>query len=670
MRTALIKNIIMLFLLFYTPCICFSQDHLPISDPKHYLQEKRILDSLLLCKPAMIEDSNWVNHLIQLGVSYCFFSFDSALLHAKKALELAEKCNNPDLVARSYLLCAIIYDHAKNHPREEYYLEKGLQHAINNKLYYHELNNFRKILNNLYFYKGDYYNATRNSSDGLATAELVNDTGHMVHYNGVLGYIYMKQENFGLSENFYREELNLSKKIKDSFLIGHAMVGLAELAFTQKNYADAKKMLDEALLIYNHIDTSHHFHPFNPIERQAYILNKQALILQATNKLQEAIENSNKAVAIGNTVACNPYDIAEYYITAGSILNDLNRPREAISNIKKGLAIAIDISHREHKQNAYAYLATSYKLLKIYDSALLYQQLYYTLHDSIFNGRQQMLINDITRNKEILLLNQDKKIKEEAIIKQRLIRNVIIGIALFTLIILALLYNRYRIKQKIVFQKELNNQQNESFNAIVALQDKERKRIAQDLHDGLGPVLSAAKIKLTEADSSSLSEKEHSIYVAATRLLDDASAELRNISHNIMPATLSKLGLESALKNLFDSISYSGLAIHFNVHGFEKRLFEETEIALYHIILELVNNVVKHAAAKNLSVQLIKYPQYINLTVEDDGVGFDITKIQSSKDGIGLNSLRSRVELLKGKLEIDSVPGSGTTIIADIPYEK
>ncbi len=670
MKTALIKIIIMLFLFHHIPTLCCSQNYLPIADQKRYVQERKKLDSLLLHLPAKSEAIDKVIHLIDIGYSYCFFSFDSALYYAEKTLQLAQKLNDPDLVARSYLLYGIIYNHAKNNPREEYYTQKGLQHAINNKLYNHELNDFRKILNNLYFYKGDYYNAARNSSDGLAKAELVNDSSNIVHYNGVLGYIYMKQENFGLSENFYREELNLSKKIKDSFLIGHAMVGLAELAFTQKKYADAKKMLDEALLIYNYIDTSHNFHPFNPIERQAYILNKQALILQAMGNFEEAIENSNQAVNLSNAVRCNAYDIAEYLITAGSILNDLRRPHEAITKIKKGLTIAISISHRENKQNAYAYLANSYKQLKKFDSALLYQQLYYTLHDSIFNGRQQMLINDITRNKEILLLNQDKKIKEEALKKQRLIRNIIIGIALFTLIILALLYNWYRIKQKIIFQKELNNQQNESFNAIVALQDKERKRIAQDLHDGLGPVLSAAKIKLTEADSSSLSEKEHSIYAAATRLLDEASAELRNISHNIMPASLSKLGLESALKNLFDSISYSGLAIHFNVHGFEKRLFEETEIALYHIILELVNNVVKHAAAKNLSVQLIKYPQYINLTVEDDGVGFDITKIQSSKDGIGLNSLRSRVELLKGKLEIDSVPGSGTTIIADIPYEK
>ena len=114
----------MLFLFFYTPGICFSQDHLPISDPKLYLQEKRILDSLLLCKPAMIEDSNWVNHLIKLGVSYCFFSFDSALLHAEKALVLAEKSNNPDQVARSYLLYTIIYDHAKDHPRIEWLKHK------------------------------------------------------------------------------------------------------------------------------------------------------------------------------------------------------------------------------------------------------------------------------------------------------------------------------------------------------------------------------------------------------------------------------------------------------------------------------------------------------------------------------------------------------------------
>ena len=684
MNAALIKNIVMLFSFFLWTVVGTAQNYVPIKDPKTFQQKKEIMDSLIVLEAGQKQDTNAIKYFISLSDNYCYFSFDSALVNAEKAFRLAENCHNPQLIAECCSLLASIYHHTKDLLKEEYYLDKGLQFAMKNKIYEYELYHFRRGLNNLYFYKGDYYKAARNSSDGLAKAELVNDKKSMLHFNSVLGYVYMKQGNYKLSEDFYQAELNISKAINDSFLIGHSLLGIAELSYTQgkfekfqKNFEKSRqefeqsyKTLDEALFIFNKMDTKKTGMLFAPRERQAYILNKQALILQATGKLQAAIDYSNKTIALADSASCNPYDIAEFYITAGSILNDLNRPGEALKKLNKGLSIAIDISHRENKQNAYEYLARSYKLLNIYDSAFMYQQLFYSLRDSIFNGEVQMKINDISRNKEILLLNQDKKIKEDALVRQQLIRNVIIGIALLVIIILALLYNSYRIKQKIAFQKELNRQQNESFNAIVALQDKERKRIAQDLHDGLGPVLSAAKLKLSEADASALTEKEHAIYAAAAKLLDEASTELRNISHNIMPATLSKLGLVIALKNLFDSISYAGLSIHFNAHGFEERLTEETEISLYRIILELVNNVVKHARAKNLSVQLIKYPQYINLTVEDDGVGFDDIKMQSSGKGIGMSSLRSRVELLKGNLEIDSSPGgAGTTIIADIPYE-
>ena len=247
-----------------------------------------------------------------------------------------------------------------------------------------------------------------------------------------------------------------------------------------------------------------------------------------------------------------------------------------------------------------------------------------------------------------------------------------IGSFVFLLIVLLLLYNSYRLKQKNKYQQELNRQQNELFNAIVNTQDQERKRIAQDIHDSLGSVLSAAKLKLSSLEESKkiLSPDQLEKYQASLDLLDEASTELRNISHNIMPATLSKLGLEAALQSLIDKIAvHSKMQINFTAHGFEGRIEESTEMSIYRIILELLNNIVKHAAAQKVTIQIIKYPAYINLMIEDDGRGFDYNKAFEEKKGIGLGNILSRVEYLNGTFEIDSATGKGTTVIIEIPYK-
>jgi signal transduction histidine kinase len=251
------------------------------------------------------------------------------------------------------------------------------------------------------------------------------------------------------------------------------------------------------------------------------------------------------------------------------------------------------------------------------------------------------------------------------------LRNILIGGFIFLLIVLILVYNSYRLKQKNKYHQAINRQQNELFNAIVTTQDQERKRIAQDLHDGLGSVLSAAKLKLSSLEESkkTMLPNELDKYQASLDLLDEASTELRNISHNIMPATLSKLGLQAALQNLIGKIAaHAKIQINFTAHGFENRIEEGTEMSIYRIVLELINNIVKHAAAQKVTIQLIQYPHYINLMIEDDGKGFNFNKALEEKKGIGLGNILSRVEYMNGIVEIDSSAGKGTTVTIEIPF--
>jgi signal transduction histidine kinase len=250
-------------------------------------------------------------------------------------------------------------------------------------------------------------------------------------------------------------------------------------------------------------------------------------------------------------------------------------------------------------------------------------------------------------------------------------RNIVLVFIVLCISLFFLLYNRFQLRQHTNYQIEINRHRNEIFTTSVTIQDKERKRIAEDLHDSLSSMLSTVKLNLERMDEEGLvlTESQLGKYHLALEVLNDSITEVRNISHNLMPASLSKLGLIPALKNLFDNlISHSDLKISFNTHDFEERFNEAAEISIYRIILELVTNTVKHAQASELNVQIIKYPAYINIIVEDNGKGFNWKKAKTGQ-GIGLTNIESRIELLKGKLEIDSGSG-GTTVVIEIPIDE
>jgi signal transduction histidine kinase len=362
----------------------------------------------------------------------------------------------------------------------------------------------------------------------------------------------------------------------------------------------------------------------------------------------------------------NDYDEASYYINVGDIYNRLQMPDSAIFFLRSGLHIAQAIIHREHIRDASEQLSIAFARKKMFDSAYDYHLLFFNLWDTISNEESR---REILRREADLRVARQQQVQQAALGKQRMWRNIILAIAASLIIILYLLYNRYRLRQENKYQAELNRRQQEILHTTITVQDRERKRISEDLHDSLGSILSAARLKLSDIGNDQVvPEEEEEKLQSALLLLDEAMTEMRNISYNIMPATLSKLGLIAALQNLFNRItSRSGLKINFNTHGFTDRLEGSTEVSVYRIILESINNVVKHAKAMQVTVQLVKYPDHINITIEDDGLGFDQEKIQDGS--AGLVNIKSRVEYLKGNIDVDTKEGNGTAILIDIPYE-
>jgi signal transduction histidine kinase len=215
-------------------------------------------------------------------------------------------------------------------------------------------------------------------------------------------------------------------------------------------------------------------------------------------------------------------------------------------------------------------------------------------------------------------------------------------------------------KEKLQIEHKLTEEQSMLANKVIAAQEGERQRIAQDLHDDLGSTLSMLKVRLEEVNKNTKNQLENEIYIA-----DKAVNDLRQVSYNLMPTMFLERGLINTIKE-FLRINDITSKVAFFYGENEKRLEWEAELGIYRIIKELLTNAIKHAKATKIDLQLIYYEKFLYLSVEDNGIGFK--EKEGPSKGNGLKSINLRVSYLHGKLNIDS-SSNGTSVLIEIPYE-
>ncbi len=232
---------------------------------------------------------------------------------------------------------------------------------------------------------------------------------------------------------------------------------------------------------------------------------------------------------------------------------------------------------------------------------------------------------------------------------------------LFEILILMLgLGIRYKLlkKESEVFQYKLSQSKVETAHEVLTAQEDERQRIAKDLHDDIGGTLSVLKglLSLKGIDSQEIS------------LIDKASNDLRNISHDLMPSDFERFGLIKSIENQIDKINQAKqIQFDFLVSGEIKAQNLEHELTIYRMANELINNVIRHAKATEATLQLLYMPDNLHLIVEDTGVGFHSN--QQENEGIGIKNLYSRAKYIEAKINIDSSE-KGTIFVIEIPYKK
>jgi signal transduction histidine kinase len=231
---------------------------------------------------------------------------------------------------------------------------------------------------------------------------------------------------------------------------------------------------------------------------------------------------------------------------------------------------------------------------------------------------------------------------------------VLIGIILAYFVITIIRYHRRYVKL-----------QKERIFAEITMQENERKRIANDLHDSLGPLLSSVKLNMNSIDVHNNQDQE--IINKAGRHIDEIISSLRQISYNLLPNTLQRNGLNEALREFVKDIqSKHKVQVHMYLLK-EVNISKEKEIHVFRILQEMIHNALKHANAKNLYIGISEENGNLQVMVKDDGKGFDMEKIKKESHGLGLKSLESRIEILSGQLSFESLPNKGTNYFFKAP---
>lgn len=226
------------------------------------------------------------------------------------------------------------------------------------------------------------------------------------------------------------------------------------------------------------------------------------------------------------------------------------------------------------------------------------------------------------------------------------------------------------ITWRILYEKEKQARQKESSKIMIQTQESERERFAKDLHDGIGQLLSATKLNVMSIEGKIMSDLPDLMPQLQNikKLINDSIQEARGVSHDLMPPMLKDFGLRMALEDLAQKINMAGrLKYTFKYYGPDDNINDEIKRCVFRVIQEITNNIMKHAKANRITVQVVNSGEELIISVEDDGIGFNIREVLRRKKGLGLYSIRNRIRTFDGFLEIDSRPGAGTLFSFEIP---
>lgn len=457
------------------------------------------------------------------------------------------------------------------------------------------------------------------------------------------------------------EKANTSSPILLETKIELYIIAAENLIYVE-NYTEGRELLNKAFIILKNYPTSN-LNGLYYYSEGLYFqkLKKYELALISYKKGIEVSRYNNDLHSLNRCkfVLYKTYFEMEKYTEANTILLEL---------IKNGKLLA------QEKKVYFREVSTTYSKLGDYKNAFNYIEKYIVINDSLVENqsKNQVLLleakfNRVENEKRIKELENHKRNSELTAENTKL---YIVLISLLSIVLLLTIYFLWRnslTQKQLTIEKEINYNQNISFfknqkenevmQAMINGEEIERKRIARDLHDGIGSRLSALKMKLSHSYFDNFGD--------ITQMLNTAIIELRQVSYNLLPETLLKLGLELALKDLCHSLETNKVSINFISNEIQKTISESNQITIFRIIQELINNALKHSNCTEIVVDCSQNENLFLITVEDNGVGFNPDSIDEFT-GLGFKNIKNRIALMNGKLSVNSSNNSETSVNVEL----
>lgn len=516
---------------------------------------------------------------------------------------------------------------------------------------------FYRIKGRAYYFKGDFKEASFWYDRSIQALEKYNNQKELGLTFIEQAKLYRKTGMLPAAENTYQRALKIFTTLRDTLNLSTVYNENGVVYEYQKNYDKALAYYMQSLILKRAINDS---------VGMAYAYNFISGAYLLKNKTTEAEEYSLKSLnlfeALSDSFAVSlAYtDLAKIYLSAG---------KEALAKqaVENSNAFAQKTGYLDLLANNRLLLAEILKKQNNFSQALKEYEIYTKLKDSLYNEQMQKTVLELNTKYEVAQKDKDLIEKASALrIKNIFLISGLVGIGLLSILFLVT-YRSSKLKHKTQLQKTIIEQQDFAAKSIIEAEENERQRMSSNLHDGLGQLLSAARMNIQAAEEKFAGNAEgQNSYNNIMSLIDDSIKEMRSVTHQMMPGAFVRQGLGSALKNLIEKIESPTLEVNLNIDGLNENYDLKIQIILYRIFQECINNVIKHASATRLYISLIQSKENIESTIEDNGVGFDARKL-NNKAGIGLENIRCRVNFLKGNLDISSAPGKGTLIAFQIP---
>lgn len=524
-------------------------------------------------------------------------------------------------------------------------------------------------IGNAYNIKGEFAKGIENLQKASLGFAEVQDTIALIINKSNIGSILTRTANYAESIQVLEEALVLARAINENYYLGDVYNNLGNVYQNQEDYPTSIEYFFRAY---------HHYQLGAPSDFVALALGNIAqgfLFMEDMDSTKKYIKLAKEIVEQNDI----PRQKAFVYGIAGTFLAKQGNYVQAEREARTALNISGNIDDPLLRKNAVFAMIAALEGRKNFKAAAPYYQEYIELSDSLGNlERNQQLLTlrtqfqMVQKENEIAQLTKQKALDELSIHRQRTIS---IGALAALLLVIGIAYFFYRTNQqtrliasqeKVIQEQKLielkEKQKVESMTSMLNGQEQERIRISKDLHDGLGGSLAGIKMRLEAYNE----EKEATDFHTQTiELVDWAYEEVRRISHDLNPYILNKFGLQKAIEHLCESINSTGkIKVQFQALGELGGLSENHNLTVFRSVQELLNNVLKYAKAEEALVQVSKLTDRLEITVEDDGKGFDPQQVHT---GMGLQSIASRAEGLGGNVSIDSKPNEGSSIFISLP---